>query len=229
MSTIIQTKAIDIKESLSFYEKLNFKVSSVGNSNYVSDGKATFEVNSERYARSGIKLYRDDWTDVKDKLAERHNLIPIENGYLLSDYSGCWIYLLEGKSDAPNEAADESFGILGNFAGLSLETTEMKRSTQLWESLGFSKTMGGEEQGWISFANADNFTISIMKPMACPHSFYNPSVTYFNGKNNLNIIESIRQLNIPITEEIDFFNQKGIVDNIIIRDPGGFCFFIFSD
>ena len=45
----------------------------------------------------------------------------------------------------------------------------------------------------------------------------------------MEIIEKIRELNFPITEEITHFNDQGIVDNIIIRDPGGFGFFLFSD
>jgi len=54
-------------------------------------------------------------------------------------------------------------------------------------------------------------------------------LTYFNGKQNLKVIEQIRNNGISITEEITHFNKEGIVDNIIIRDPGGYGFFIFSD
>ena len=45
----------------------------------------------------------------------------------------------------------------------------------------------------------------------------------------MTIIEGVRTANIDITEEISHFNPDGIVDNIIIRDPGGLGFFIFSD
>ncbi len=54
-------------------------------------------------------------------------------------------------------------------------------------------------------------------------------MTFFNGKDNLNLIAKIREAGIPITEEITHFNKENIVDNIIIRDPGGYGFFIFSD
>ena len=43
------------------------------------------------------------------------------------------------------------------------------------------------------------------------------------------LIQKIRDLKIPITEEITVFNDQGVVDNIIIRDPGGLGFFIFND
>ena len=68
-----------------------------------------------------------------------------------------------------------------------------------------------------------------MKTGSCPHLFFNPSLTYFNGAKNLSIIQQIKTLQIPITEEITHFNKEGIVDNIIIRDPGGLGFFLFSD
>jgi hypothetical protein len=69
-----------------------------------------------------------------------------------------------------------------------------------------------------------------MKPFSCPHLFFNPSLTFFNGKeNNPKVIQKIRDLNIPITQEITAFNEEGLVDNIIIRDPGGLGFFVFND
>ena len=45
----------------------------------------------------------------------------------------------------------------------------------------------------------------------------------------MKIIEGIRKAGIDIEEDITAFNEKGIVDNIIIREPGGIGFFIFSD
>jgi hypothetical protein len=54
-------------------------------------------------------------------------------------------------------------------------------------------------------------------------------MTYFNGGNNMAVIGKIRSARIPIAEEITHFNKEGIVDNIIIRDPGGYGFFVFND
>ena len=69
-----------------------------------------------------------------------------------------------------------------------------------------------------------------MNPLMCPHLFFNPSLTYFNGKeNNPKVIKRLRELKITITEEITHFNDKGIADNVIICDPGGYGFFIFND
>ena len=53
-------------------------------------------------------------------------------------------------------------------------------------------------------------SISLIQAQQCPHLFFNPSVTYFNGSHNLEINESIKK--IEITEEVTEFNSKGEVD-----------------
>ncbi len=89
--------------------------------------------------------------------------------------------------------------------------------------------MGSIAQGWVAFENGTSVGISIMKPMVCPHLFFNPGLTFFNGGKNLPIIQKIKTVGIPIAEEITVFNKEGIVDNVILCDPGGLGFFIFND
>ena len=72
-------------------------------------------------------------------------------------------------------------------------------------------------------------SISLLQAQQCPHLFFNPSLTYFNGSRNPKIIESIKKHNIEITEEVTEFSSKGEVDNIILKDSGGLGFFIFND
>lgn len=228
MNSIIQTPTNDLKQSIEFYSKLDFKTIA-DNPNMISDGKAVIEINPDRFARAGVKLCKASWQDEIEKL-EKITAITAKDGvHLLGDPSGTWIYLCEGTSGLDFTPSKESCGALGNYAGISLETTDMGKSAEIWQILGFSKTMGSEEQGWVVYQNGDGMAVSLMKPLSCPHLFFNPSLTYFNGENNLAIIQKIRDLGIPITEEITHFNSEGIVDNIIIRDPGGFGFFIFSD
>ncbi|NNF75479.1 MAG: hypothetical protein HKN00_09860, partial [Flavobacteriaceae bacterium] len=145
-----------------------------------------------------------------------------------ADPSGSWIYLLNGAGPELDISACGP-PIIGNFAGVSLESVDINKSVKLFQILGFKVTMGAIEQGWICLANADEFTVSLMKPFACPHLFFNPSLTYFNSGNNPAIIAKVRELQIPITEEITHFSKDGSVDNIIIRDPGGLGFFVFND
>lgn len=229
MNTIVQTPTNNLDDSLTFYQKLGFKVISKENPVLVSDGKAVIEINPDRYARAGLKLYAESWADTAKKLEALTTVLKSDKGYTLSDTSGAWIYLIESGKGPDVELAENSFSVLGSYAGLSLETIGIAVSMEIWQLLDFSKSMGAIEQGWVSLANAEGVTVSLMTPNACAHLFFNPSLTYFNGKNNPAIIAKIRELGIPITEEITHFNKEGIADNIIIRDPGGYGFFIFND
>ena len=74
-----------------------------------------------------------------------------------------------------------------------------------------------------------DFVSRIFAPNACPHLFFNPSLTYFNSGKNLEVVEKLRKADVPILEEITAFNPEGKVDNVILRDPGGFGFFVFND
>lgn len=227
MQTIVHTATNNVSESITFYSRLNFRKISKDPFLF-TDGKVLIEINPDRFARPGIKLIKKSWQSIVSELEKLTAVTKIESGYLLSDASGVWIYLIESNNEIDVKQESESFSVLGNYAGISLESTDINRSIQLWEILGFTQTAGSPENGYIVL-DYNGFSISVMKALACPHLFFNPSMTYFNGKNNPEIIKKIRSLNIPVTEEITQFNKEGIVDNIIIRDPGGFGFFIFND
>ncbi len=228
MQTIIQTPTPKLADSLAFYQQLGLQACSTSQPNLYSDGKAIIEINPDRHARAGLKLYQDSWSDVVAALTAFSGVLQTAEGYLLTDPSGTWIYLMEQPAPIV-DLSDIPTSALGNFAGISMEVLDLAKAISFWEIFGFQKTMGGVEQGWVSLTDEAQTTISIMKAFACPHLFFNPSLSYFNGKENLAIIAELRARKIPITEEITFFNPAGIVDNVIVRDPGGLGFFVFSD
>jgi len=228
MNSIIQTPTNNLKASIDFYKKLNFKTFTLEERNFATDGKVLIEINKERFARAGVKMYRESWKSIVTKVEKLTKVHTIDGGFLFSDPCNVWIYLMEAENKIVDWQSDDS-STLGNYMGLSLETTDIHRSMELWSILGLEKKMGGLEQGWVVFGNDNGLAVSFMQPNSCPHLFFNPSFTFFNGKENLDIIENIRKIGIPFTEEITHFNKEGIVDNVILRDPGGFGFFIFSD
>ena len=229
MNSIIQSPTPNLKHSIDFYKKINFSVVSEANPTIVSDGKAVIEINPQRKARAGIKLFQKDWKTTVEALKKIVPVKSIKNGYVLNDPSGSHIYLMERDEDPTFDLSKIETSTIGNYAGVSLETSDIDKSIAIYKTLGFSKIMGDISQGWVVYQNVDELAVSFMLSGSCPHLFFNPSLTYFNGKNNLGIIENIRKAGVPITEEITGFNKEGIVDNIIIRDPGGYGFFIFSD
>lgn len=229
MQSIIHTPTPNIDQSLDFYERLNFQILRREPTALVAEGKRILEINPDRFARAGVKLFAEDWRTAVTALEQLTTVHTTEQGYLLADPSNTCIYLITGSPDwsyEPNEAATS---LLGTFAGLSLESADLRRSVSIWEALGFRHSMGSVEQGWISYLNDDGLTVSFMQPNTCPHLFFNPSLTYFNSGQNLKVISKIREAGISITEEITHFNKEGLVDNVIIRDPGGYGFFVFND
>lgn len=230
MKALITTPTPSLENSLEFYSRLEFTVLSLEESNQaiVSDGMVHIQIDSIRTARAGIKFYKENWADIVDQLKTLTPVHKLENGWLLADASGSWIYLIHGEYPL-NDLPELPQSVLGNYAGLSLEVISIERAMPVWQALGFQMNMGSPEQGWITMQNEDDVTISLMNPLACPHLFFNPSLTYFNSGNNLENIQKIREAGIEITEEITAFNTEGIADNVILRDPGGYGFFIFND
>lgn len=174
-------------------------------------------------------MFSTSWKKAYDKLENITSILKIANGYLLVDPNGMYIYLIEIQDIPDMDFPGITPSVLGNYAGVSIECIDLRKSEEFWKLLGFEKRMGSIEQGWITMVNNKGMTLSLMIANSCPHMFYTPSLTYFNGKSNLAIIEKIKELSVPITEEITHFNDEDIVDNIIIRDPGGLGFFIFND
>jgi hypothetical protein len=227
MTGLIHTPTPQLDSSIDFYLKLGFKQISE-KPFFMTDGKAFVEINPDRYSRSGFKFYKETWKDEIDKLRSITQVVSIKDGYLISDGNGVWIYLIEAIPEVEFSEEEVSFSVLGNYMGISLESIDPKKSLEIYQAIGFELVFGTLVGGFFSLT-FHGFTISVMKALSCPHLFFNPSLTYFNGKNNPIIISKIRSLKIPITEEINHFNKEGIVDNIIIRDPGGLGFFIFND
>jgi hypothetical protein len=226
--TTLQIPTPNLKASIAFYKDLNFETASINEQHYVYDEQLQIEINPNHFIRPGIKMYREQWKGCLEKLKELVELTPLESGYLASSPSGCWVYLMDRPSPTLNLNTPNKT-ILGNYAGVSLESCAFQKSIEFWHILGFKTTAGSINDPWILLSNEENFKISIMKPNMCPHLFFNPSLSFFNGKENEKIISSIRQKNISIAQEITHFNDKGIVDNIILRDPSGLGFFIFND
>lgn len=224
----IHSPSPNLDQSLAFYKKLNYQVVSA-QPTLVTDGKMLLEINPDVYARAGVKFYKSSWAKEVELLKKLTTVYLIEKGYMVNDFNGCMIYLIEGQLPIKHTPKEVAYGSTGNFMGMSLESAHMAKSLEIWKVLGFSITMGSVDKGFIIIANSTGFSISMMKPLTCPHLFFNPSLTFFNGKENIEVIEKIKQAQISITEEITHFNKEGIVDNIIIRDPGGLGFFIFSD
>lgn len=228
MEIIIHSPSPNPAESLAFYKKLGYQVKENQGNPILTDGMMLIELNPDSSARPGIKIIKSSWKNEVLKLEKLCQVYKTNDGYLINDFSGCWIYLVEDKEALNFELKGESFGLTGNFSGISLEASDVEKTFAIWSAVGFTLSHGKIGDNYVVL-DLNGFNVALMKPQTCPHLFINPSLTFFNGKNNLGLIKQIREANIPITEEITCFNKEQIVDNIILRDPAGYGMFIFSD
>lgn len=226
MNVVIQTPTPDILKSKTFYTMMGF--TQITDSNAFTDGKSIIEINPERFARPGIKLIAESWSNEVEVLNSITKVIKTDTGYLLGDCTGTWIYLIE-STESLTIPENCSPSLFGNNQGLTIESIDIEKAANIWNAIGFKTVAGKIEQGWISLVNIGGVVINIMTPNCCPHLFLNPSISYFNGTNNPGMIEKIRTTGIEIKEEITHFSKENTVDNILMADPGNIGFFIFND
>jgi len=226
MKTIINTAAVTLDKSLKFYKDLGFDHRIIEGGAYVFDRSVIIFISSTTSQRLGMSLVQSDWSVELEELQKHTDPVTIGDDYLVSDSSGIHIKLLNSHPKLPQSTAS---AILGDYSGVSLEVIEFNRSKWIWEALGYHQSAGDASHGWIVLSKEDNLSISLIKAGSCPHIFRNPGLNYFNGTGNLEIIKNVRKSGVKIAEEITAFSEAGDVDNVILQDPAGLTFFLFSD
>ena len=206
MRLIVESPAPNLEKSLSYYKKIGFQSSAWKNGGLCQSKSVTIFLNPDPYSRPCLNLFGAP--------EEAIEVSP----------SGTWIKLEQENIDIPLVNKES---LLGNYGGVCIETLNLKTSFIYWQAKGF---MGQLEQNvnWCSLKNKNGDLISLLKAKSCPHLFTNPSLAFFNGSNNKTIIQQIKSLQFPITQEV-FFGEETTADNLILNDPGGVGFFIFND
>ncbi|MEM9408515.1 MAG: hypothetical protein AAGA81_20960 [Acidobacteriota bacterium] len=230
MRTVIHTPTPNLGRSVDYWQALGFRSQGGDERCLLNDAQMEVEIDARRSARAGVRLIQPSW---QDEIARLREITPVHEGddaAIVVDPSGVWIYLSEegGPGDLPPRIANEEPCVPGTFAGLSLETADMKRSACIWEAVGFA-VPEDLSAAWVSCKNDEDFIVTWMAPGNCPHLFFNPSLTFFNSGRNPEIIAILRETGVPLAEEITVFNEEGLVDNVILQDPGGYGMFVFND
>lgn len=233
MRTVIHTPTPNLERSVAYWHSLGFRTDRLaegGERHLLSDAQMEVEIDARRSARAGVRLLQPSWQDQIVQLREITPVHETDDAAVVVDPSGVWIYLSEegGPGDLPPRTENEQACVPGVFAGLSLETADMERSAKIWETVGF-EVPDDLSAAWVSCKNDEGFIVTWMAPGNCPHLFFNPSLTFFNSGRNPEIIAALRERNVPLAEEITVFNDQGLVDNVILQDPGGYGMFVFND
>ena len=230
---LLQTAAPNLDASCRFYETTGFvKTAQSGNHHVYSDVAFDILVNGEVGARPGFRVYTDDLPALKTKLTSFGPLFPHATGFVTSDPNGVRVFLLP-VSEYPSidKSMTSTNNMCGNNYGAGIETTKFDESIAFWQALGYQPSTEITKNSQYATLTFDgSLAITFFQPGICPHAFYNPSLTYFNGKEgNPVVIAKLRHAGIKPVEEITEFNDQGEVDNIIISDPGGLHSFIYND
>ena len=138
--------------------------------------------------------------------------------------SGTWI---KERKEKIKYSTIDTKSLLGNYAGVCIETLDIEASFIFWQAKGFKGELN-LNASWCSLKNKNGDHLSLLRANSCPHLFTNPSLAFFNGSKNKNIIEQIKSLQIPIAQEV-IFGRETTADNLILNDPGGVGFFVFND
>ena len=230
---LLQTAAPNYAKSCSFYQTLGFtKLVESDKFSVVGDGQMTLIINGHTGARPGFVCYSANHLKLKQKLSSVAKLHDLEEGFVTADPNGVRLYV---KSRAHMATFDsEQLGennMCGANHGCGIETHYFEETIRFWSLVGYSLAQGVQETTqYAALSHEDGMAITLFKPGNCPHAFYNPSLTYFNGKSgNPQVISNLRAADVTIVEEITIFNDAGEVDNIIITDPGGLHSFIYND
>lgn len=229
MDFIFQTPTPNIDSSRDFYTKLGFNISDNELGFLAYDTQIVVQVNSQRTSRAGLICFTDKRSELVERLKEQFPVLETEAEAICIAPCGMSISIREEQKPILSQE-NLTPCVMGNAAGLTLETLDMKNHLVLFNCLGFDTTKAKDSDAWIALSHPSGFGLSLLKTGMCPHLFFNPSISFFNGKEgNPKVISELRRLAIALAEEISHFNTEGIVDNVIVRDPGGFGFFIFND
>lgn len=206
MRLIVESPATNLNESLAYYNSLGFICSPWKKNGLCQAKNLTIFLNTSAYSRPCI------------------NLLEAKENKLEASPNGTWI---KESTEVITEDETSSNSLLGNYAGICIETLDMKASFIFWQAKGFTGNLE-PEASWCSLKNKNGDTISLLKANSCPHLFTNPSLAFFNGHQNSKIIRQLKALNVPITQEV-IFGEETTADNLVINDPGGLGFFVFND
>lgn len=226
MNLCLTTPAPSPDRSAAFLTRLGFEPSA-GNARLMTDGAALIDVDPEPRARAGVRVWRASLAEAAGEALEHHGAVAFEGGKLVTAPSGVPVWVMDGAG--PDLDPGPRGALLGQFAGVSLETPSLSRSVAFWgDLLGVQVAAGGADKGWVTLRRPGMADLSLMGPLVCPHSFANPSFTYFNGDRNPEVLESIRATGLEVFEEVGA-RDGAPAENVILREPGGVGFFVFND
>ena len=80
-NSIIHTPTNQIEKSIAFYTTLGFQYQTLNGMHLASDSQCVIEINPDRFARAGVKLFRPSWGSIVAQLKTFVHLFKVPNGF----------------------------------------------------------------------------------------------------------------------------------------------------
>jgi len=232
MKAHIHVPVSDLAMSLAFFLSLEYRVLQESDEHaFITDGCIVLHLNA-RNVPAGYVFYVSDLKEQLSKLKDS----GVSCRLSLDEDSAYREILIEAPDKAVLrflQMADEPHldevaptSICGTHYGIGIMAEDFVGSIEFWEKLGFKLTSGTKEsKSYVEMSNG-TIPLGIYRVGSCPHTFVNPSLTYFE-KDMADRIAKAKSAGITFVEEITQFNENGIVDHAIWKSPSGLHAFMF--
>jgi catechol 2,3-dioxygenase-like lactoylglutathione lyase family enzyme len=226
----VTISTMDYQASLSFYEHLGFK--KVGGdatdeeTTFLSDGILFLLLKTGGESHSELTYFTDNLKEtLKGLEALRINFsrtAPDEASF--TDPSGLGVRLVQANVSKINKPQGKSWSKCGRFYEVSIETESVDSSIAFWKQLGFEVAFREPPTARWATLSDGKIKLGLYEYGTCPHTFKNPSLTYFEPDMAARI-EQLKSEGVTFNEEMP--NAEGKVDNAIAEAPDGQYFFLF--
>ncbi len=204
MKFITQISSPNYKRSCQFYETAGYhSLLEDDNGRYIFDGKYISLISKNRKFRNGLIVFTDSEIEVSKSNSELYA------SEIAQDPNGMHVVFRDSSSYPSFHIDQLGNSTFGNPYGLGIESVHFKETCAFWMKFGFKIGFGEIEKGGFVSMNSNGFDLAIFKHGSCPHSFNNPSFSFFNGKEgNPKIIQRLKELNMEFSEEVTVFNER---------------------
>lgn len=189
----------------------------------MTDGNYFFDI---RYAKKPATTLSYCVSDISNAIhmAENLEIAIIEKSQhhaILQEPNGLLILLISSEALALSEFPKNPSSLCGTFYEMSLETTDMEGSISWWQNVGFKVTT--RQNTWCTLDDG-KMKIGLYEKGSCPHTFRNPSLTYFESDMSERI-GKLKERGTTFAQEEGEIGMKG---HAIAESPDGQYFFLFT-
>jgi catechol 2,3-dioxygenase-like lactoylglutathione lyase family enzyme len=228
----------DLRQSLQFYEKLGYKqltdtTSPTQHDALLTDGMILLSLRVGSAWKAILTYFTENIAEKVEGFErlgvtfdEKHQTSGKITGATLTDPNGLQVDLIQSAPSQIPKLPGKAISKAGNFAELSIETEDVRKSLDFWTKLGFEPTehMPASPDLWASIADG-LLMLGILLKGHCPHPIKTPSITYFDAQA-ADRIQKLKEEGMTFVQEMP--GENGETGHAIVEAPEGQLLFLFG-